>query len=141
MRTRLRIILWEQWKGITGRARNLMRMGVVKSRAYRLANTRKGYCRTANSSTLLTTLDKQFFAGLGLDGIANYYYWKTTHQRSYSNKPLYTERYVRCEKTGGKLIPCFLLDWVGMGIYCAPKLTGDHMFQICYWKKFNCYCS
>jgi len=80
MRSRLRIVLWKQWKGITGRARNLMKMGVIRSRAYQLANTRKGYCRTANSPTLLTTLDKKFFLGLGLDGFTNYYYWKTTHQ-------------------------------------------------------------
>ncbi|MFC3562197.1 group II intron reverse transcriptase/maturase [Pedobacter jamesrossensis] len=80
LRTRLRIVLWKQWKSITGRARNLMKMGVVKLRAYQLANTRKGYCRTANSPTLLTTLDKKFFIGLGLDGFGNYYYWKTTHQ-------------------------------------------------------------
>ncbi len=80
MRTRLRIVQWKQWKSIKGRARNLMKMGVVKSRAYRLANTRKGYCRTANSPTLLTTLDKKFFLRHGLDGFTNYYYWKTTHQ-------------------------------------------------------------
>ncbi|WP_449421139.1 hypothetical protein, partial [Pedobacter rhizosphaerae] len=77
---RLRIVLWKQWKSIKGRARNLMEMGVGKSRAYQLANTRKGYCRSANSPILLTTLDKKFFTGLGLDGFANYYYWKTTHQ-------------------------------------------------------------
>lgn len=80
MRTRLRIVLWKQWKSITGRARNLMKMGLVKSRAYQLANTRKGYCRTANSPILLTTLDKKFFLRHGLDGFTNYYYWKTTHQ-------------------------------------------------------------
>lgn len=80
MRARLRIVLWKQWKSITGRARNLMKMGLVKSRAYQLANTRKGYCRTANSPTLLTTLDKKFFLRLGLDGFGAYYYWKTTHQ-------------------------------------------------------------
>ncbi|WP_411274055.1 group II intron reverse transcriptase/maturase [Daejeonella sp.] len=80
MRTRLRIVLWKQWKNITGRARKLMKMGVVKSRAYQLANTRKGYCRTANSPTLLTTLDKKYFLKLGLEGFANYYYRKTTHQ-------------------------------------------------------------
>jgi len=80
MRTRLRIVLWKQWKSIKGRARNLMKMGLEKSRAYQLANTRKGYCKTANSPTLLTTLDKKFFMRLGLDGFGNYYYWKTTHQ-------------------------------------------------------------
>ncbi len=80
MRTRLRIVLWKQWKGITGRARNLMKVGVVKSRAYQLANTRKGHCRTANSPTLRTTLEKKFFLRLGLDGFGHYYYWKTTYQ-------------------------------------------------------------
>ena len=80
MRTRLRMILWKQWKGVKCRARNLMKMGVIKSRAYQLANTRKSYCRTSNSPTLLTTLNKELFIGLGLDGFAKYYYWKTTHQ-------------------------------------------------------------
>lgn len=68
MRTRMRIVLWKQWKSIIGRARNLMKMGVLKSRSYQLANTRKGYCRTANSPTLLTTLDKKFFRSHGLGG-------------------------------------------------------------------------
>lgn len=80
MRTRLRIVMWKQWKGTTGRTRNLMKIGVEKSRAYQLANTRKGYCRTANSPTLRTTLNKKYFLRLGLDGFGNYYYWKTTHQ-------------------------------------------------------------
>lgn len=80
VRTRLRIVLWKQWKGITGRARNLMKLGIAKARAYQLANTRKAYCRTANSPTLLTTLNNAYFSKLGLQGFANYYYWKTTHQ-------------------------------------------------------------
>ena len=79
-RSRLRTVLWKQWKSITGRARNLMKLGIVKTRAYQLANTRKGCCRTANSPTLLTTLNKAHFSKLGLEGFANYYYWKTTHQ-------------------------------------------------------------
>jgi len=80
IRNRLRIVLWKQWKSITGRARNLMKLGIVKTRAYQLANTRKAYCRTANSPTLLTTLNKAYFSKLGFEGFANYYYWKTTHQ-------------------------------------------------------------
>lgn len=35
-RPRLRIVLWKQWKGITGRARNLMKLGIAKKRAYQL---------------------------------------------------------------------------------------------------------
>lgn len=44
-RTRLRIIIWKQWKSITGRARNLMKIGVPKAKAYEWANSRKAYCR------------------------------------------------------------------------------------------------
>lgn len=79
-RTRLRIVLWKQWKGITGRIRNLIKLGTSKARAYQLANTRKSYCRTAHSPTLLTTLNNSYFSKLGLEGFANYYYWKTKHQ-------------------------------------------------------------
>ena len=80
VRTRLRIVLWAQWKTIRGRARNLMRLGVTKSRAYQLSNTRKAYCRTAHSPTLLTTVNNKYFTKLGFVGFANYYYWKTKHQ-------------------------------------------------------------
>jgi RNA-directed DNA polymerase len=79
-RTRLRIIAWKQWKTITGRARNLMKMGVQKWKAYEWANSRKAYCRIAHSPILLTKLDNSYFANLKYTGFANYYYWKTTHQ-------------------------------------------------------------
>ena len=80
VRTRLRIVLWAQWKTITGRARNLMRLGVTKSKAFQLSNTRKAYCRTAHSPTLLTTVNNKYFTRLGFVGFANYYYWKTRCQ-------------------------------------------------------------
>jgi RNA-directed DNA polymerase len=73
-RTRLRIIIWKQWKSITGRARNLMKIGVQKAKAYEWANSRKAYCRIAHSPILLTKLDKSYFAKLKYTGFANYYY-------------------------------------------------------------------
>jgi len=79
-RTRLRTTLWKQWKTSSCRIRNLIRLGVTKAKAYQLVNTRKSYCRTAHSPTLLTTLNNRYFAGLGFVGFGNYYYWKTTHQ-------------------------------------------------------------
>ncbi|WP_199748410.1 group II intron reverse transcriptase/maturase [Pedobacter sp. KBW01] len=79
-RKRLRMNLWKQWKGVRSRERNLMKLGVAKLRAFQLANTRKAYCRTANSPILLTTLNKAYFSKLGFEGFTNYYYWKTTHQ-------------------------------------------------------------
>lgn len=79
-RKRLRMILWKQWKGSRGRERNLVKLGIAKSRAFQLANTRKAYCRVANSPILRTTLNNAYFSKLGFEGFANYYYWKTTHQ-------------------------------------------------------------
>ncbi|WP_200816336.1 group II intron reverse transcriptase/maturase [Pedobacter nyackensis] len=79
-RKRLRMILWKQWKVSRGRERNLIKLGIAKSKAFQLANTRKAYCRVANSPILLTTLNKAYFSKLGFEGFANYYYWKTTHQ-------------------------------------------------------------
>jgi len=79
-RKRLRMILWKQWKGSRGRERNLMKLGIPKRRAFQLANTRKAYCRVANSPILRTTLNNVYFSKHGFEGFANYYYWKTTHQ-------------------------------------------------------------
>lgn len=79
-RKRFRIILWKQWKSVRGRERNLMKLGIVKKKAFQLANTRKAYCRTANSPTLLTSLTKEYFSRAGFEGFANHYYWKTTYQ-------------------------------------------------------------
>ncbi len=43
-------------------------------------------------------------------------------KRSYSDKPPYTERYVRwCEETAGKLIPCFLLDHIFLHKFMTMK--------------------
>jgi RNA-directed DNA polymerase len=79
-RTRLRTTLWKQWKTSSCRIRNLIRLGVTKAKAYQLANTRKSYCRTAHSPTLLTTLNNSYFTGQGFVGFHNYYYWKTKYQ-------------------------------------------------------------
>lgn len=79
-RSRLRTTLWKQWKTVSCRIRNLIRLGITKAKAYQLANTRKAYCRTTHSPTLLTTLNKSYFAGQGFVGFQNYYYWKTKHQ-------------------------------------------------------------
>lgn len=80
IRTRLRIVLWKQWKTASCRIKHLTRLGMLKTKAYQLAHSRKSYCRTAHSPTLLTTLDKKYFAQHGFVGFHNYYYWKTKHQ-------------------------------------------------------------
>lgn len=80
VRTRLRIIMWKQWKTITGRIRNLIKLNVPKAKAYEWANSRKAYCRIANSPILRTNLDNSYFAKVRYTGFADYYHWKTTHQ-------------------------------------------------------------
>ena len=51
-RRRLRMVIWKQWKRIRTRGRNLMKLGIVRYRAWEFANTRKGYWRTAGSAIL-----------------------------------------------------------------------------------------
>ncbi len=49
---------------------------------------------------------------LGYVGFYNYYYWKTEPRGNYSDKPPYTDPYVRwCEGTVREIIPHFPLDW------------------------------
>jgi group II intron reverse transcriptase/maturase len=51
-RRRLRAIIWKQWKRIRTRFRNLIKLGILKYKAWEYANTRKSYWRTANSPIL-----------------------------------------------------------------------------------------
>lgn len=55
-RRRLRMVIWKQWKRTKTRLANFVKLGVVKSKAYEWANTRKSYWHTANSFILNTTI-------------------------------------------------------------------------------------
>jgi RNA-directed DNA polymerase len=52
IRRRLRMCFWKQWKKISTRHENLVRLGVENHKAWEYANTRKGYWQTANSPIL-----------------------------------------------------------------------------------------
>ena len=56
LRRRLRMIIWNQWKRVRTRLRNLIKLGIPKFKAYQFANTRKGYWRTAKSPILSTSI-------------------------------------------------------------------------------------
>jgi group II intron reverse transcriptase/maturase len=58
-RRRLRMVIWKQWKRIRTRLRNLIKLGIAKSKAWEYANTRKGYWRTANSPILNTSITSE----------------------------------------------------------------------------------
>jgi len=51
-RRRLRMVIWKQWKRLRTRGRNLMKLGIIKYKAWEWANTRKGYWHTAGSFIL-----------------------------------------------------------------------------------------
>lgn len=72
-RRRIRMVIWKQWKRIITKQKNLVELGVKKSKAWEWANTRKGYWHIANSHILkshnhpqtdLNRLDMCFIAGL-----------------------------------------------------------------------------
>lgn len=81
VRVRLRMIIWKQWKKVHARMRCLIELGIAKGKAYEWANSRKSYCRIAHSPILYRALDNTYFTKLKYTGFANYYYWKTEHQK------------------------------------------------------------
>ncbi len=48
-RRRLRMVFWKQWKRVSTKLANLIKLGLSKSKAWEYANTRKGYWHIANS--------------------------------------------------------------------------------------------
>ncbi len=55
-RRRLRMVIWKQWTRIRTKLRNLIKLGLNRSKAWQWANTRKSYWHTANSFILTTTI-------------------------------------------------------------------------------------
>lgn len=58
-RRRLRMVLWKQWKRISTKQANLVKLGIDKYKAWEYANTRKGYWHIANSWILSTSVTNQ----------------------------------------------------------------------------------
>jgi group II intron reverse transcriptase/maturase len=73
LRRRLRMCLWKQWKKIGTRHDNLVRLGIPNSKAWKYANTRKGYWHTANSPILSTTITSDYLHSLGLKSLTSVY--------------------------------------------------------------------
>lgn len=58
-RRRLRMVLWKQWKRVSTKQANLMKLGINKQKAWEYANTRKSYWHTANSWILSTSVTNE----------------------------------------------------------------------------------
>ena len=58
LRTRIRMIIWKMWKLPKPRALNLMKCGLNKDEATRIAYSRKGYYAVARTYQLGSTISK-----------------------------------------------------------------------------------
>ena len=73
MRRRIRMIYWKQWKRVKTRFRELKHLGIEENKAWKYANTRKGYWRISNSHILNTSLNNQTLANRGYLFFSDYY--------------------------------------------------------------------
>ena len=81
VRVRLRICQWKAWKRPATRAKQLLKLGKSRQKAYEWGNSSKGYCRVAHSPILQTTLTTHYFGQMGYVGFYNTYYRKTELQQ------------------------------------------------------------
>lgn len=72
-RRRIRMVVWKRWKRIKTRMINLVKLGIVKYKAWEFANTRKGYWRTAYSPILGTSLTCDRLKQAGYIFFSDYY--------------------------------------------------------------------
>jgi len=82
IRTRLRICKWKEWKVPKARRRNLLQLGISKSKSYQWSNSSKGFCRIAHSPILLRTLNNSYWSKQGYQGFYQHYHNRTTMQTS-----------------------------------------------------------
>jgi group II intron reverse transcriptase/maturase len=72
-RRRLRMVIWKQWKRVKTRYTNLQRLGVPRAKAWKYANTRKGYWHTANSWILSVSITNERLKRAGYIFFSDYY--------------------------------------------------------------------
>ena len=72
-RRRLRMVFWKQWKRISTKHNNLMKLGVPRQKAWEYANTRKSYWHIANSWILGTTVTNERLREAGYVNLTDCY--------------------------------------------------------------------
>lgn len=73
IRRRLIACIWKQWKKISTRYRNLVKLGINKYKSWEYANTRKGYWRISNSPILSKSLNNKYLESLGFVSLTQTY--------------------------------------------------------------------
>ncbi len=70
IRRRIRMCYWKQWKKISTKHDELVKLGVDNQKAWEFANTRKSYWRTSASFILSTSLTNQYLEEQGFLSLA-----------------------------------------------------------------------
>jgi len=86
LRNRLRYCIWEDWKKLERKRKNLIRLGVSSGLAYAWSRTRLGGWAVAQSPILVTTITLERLAKRGYESLLNYY----KQVAPQLNEPLYT---------------------------------------------------
>jgi group II intron reverse transcriptase/maturase len=84
MRCRLRMCHWKDWKKISAKFNNLIKLGIERGKAWEFANTRKGYWRTAHSPILQRTLTNTYFENYKLITFSQAY----SKLSNFTNRPM-----------------------------------------------------
>lgn len=69
IRRRIRMCYWKQWKRISAKHDNLIKLGIASPKAWEFANTRKGYWNTAGSVILAHALSNEQLEKLGFQSL------------------------------------------------------------------------
>ena len=70
---RIRMCIWKQWKLPRTKKRNLIKLGIPEYYAHMAANSRKGYWRTSNTTTVKRALSKERLISSGFYDLATAY--------------------------------------------------------------------
>ena len=73
LRRRIRMYIWKQWKKPRTRVQNLLKLGIPEWAACICGNSRKGYWRVADTTTLKRAISNERLAAAGYFSIAGYY--------------------------------------------------------------------
>jgi hypothetical protein len=73
MRHRIRALIWKQWKKTKTKYKNLRKLGISHSGAYKVANTSKGYWRAVEGVIIKTALTKDRLRQSGYVFFSEYY--------------------------------------------------------------------
>ncbi len=69
IRRRIRMCYWKQWKKISTKHNELVKLGIDDGKAWEFANTRKCYWRISNSYILSTSLTNKYLEEQGFPSL------------------------------------------------------------------------